>query len=190
VAHDSDLRGQPDRPGRDLAPPRGAQLGAHDAAGLRLDTPERILVNPEQQPATLVAILPTAHRRTHPTLEDHEWDAAELQGGGREAGDPAAGDPGRGRPCPRLGVCAERGVSDFAQVINELADILTAPDSWPGLGAESARRRRDRVGHVQTMTDRLSRAARLPAWIRDLVLPPVGPRTYRATYGPLRDPGF
>jgi 2-polyprenyl-6-methoxyphenol hydroxylase-like FAD-dependent oxidoreductase len=71
-----------------------------------------------------------------------------------------------------------------------LADILAAADHWPDLGAEFARRRRKRVEHVQTMTDRLSRAATLPPRIRDLVLPLAGPRTYRATYGPLRDRGF
>lgn len=71
-----------------------------------------------------------------------------------------------------------------------LADILAAPDRWPDLGAEFARRRRERVEHVQTMTDRLSRTAMLPTWLRDLVLPLTGPRTYRATYGPLRKGGF
>ena len=38
------------------------------------------------------------------------------------------------------------------------------------------------------MTDRLSRAARLPGWLRDAVLPVLGPRTYRETYAPLREP--
>ncbi len=36
------------------------------------------------------------------------------------------------------------------------------------------------------MTDRLSKAAALPTWIRDAVLPFVGPRSYRETYGPLQ----
>ena len=38
------------------------------------------------------------------------------------------------------------------------------------------------------MTDRLSRAARLPGWLRDRLLPVVGPRTYRETYGALKQP--
>jgi hypothetical protein len=38
------------------------------------------------------------------------------------------------------------------------------------------------------MTDRLSRAARLPIWIRDTLLPFIGPRSYRETYQPLRLP--
>ena len=38
------------------------------------------------------------------------------------------------------------------------------------------------------MTDRLSRAARLPGWLRDAILPILGPRSYRETYGPLRGP--
>jgi hypothetical protein len=38
------------------------------------------------------------------------------------------------------------------------------------------------------MTDKLSRAGRLPAWLRDSLLPIIGPRTYRETYRPLRDP--
>jgi 2-polyprenyl-6-methoxyphenol hydroxylase-like FAD-dependent oxidoreductase len=71
-----------------------------------------------------------------------------------------------------------------------IADILAVPDHWPDFGAQFARRRRQRVEHIQSMTDRLSRAATLPPWVRDLLLPYVGPRTYRATYGPLREPGF
>jgi hypothetical protein len=38
------------------------------------------------------------------------------------------------------------------------------------------------------MTDRLSRAARRPGWLRDTVLPFTGPRTYTAAYQPLRAP--
>jgi hypothetical protein len=44
------------------------------------------------------------------------------------------------------------------------------------------------VEHVQKMTDRLSRTAGLPGWLRDAILPVVGPRTYRESYGPLREP--
>jgi 2-polyprenyl-6-methoxyphenol hydroxylase-like FAD-dependent oxidoreductase len=69
-----------------------------------------------------------------------------------------------------------------------LADLLAGPTDWSGVGVEFERRRRPRVQHVQSMTDKLSRAARLPGWLRDAVLPIMGPRTYRETYGPLREP--
>jgi 2-polyprenyl-6-methoxyphenol hydroxylase-like FAD-dependent oxidoreductase len=69
----------------------------------------------------------------------------------------------------------------LAELLNELGD-------WSGVGDEFERRRRPRVEHVQAMTDKLSRAARLPGWLRDGLLPIVGPRTYRQTYGPLREP--
>lgn len=67
-----------------------------------------------------------------------------------------------------------------------LAELLHSGEGWASAGAEFERRRRDRVEHVQRMTDRLSRAAALPGWLRDLILPVVGPRTYRATFGPLK----
>ena len=69
-----------------------------------------------------------------------------------------------------------------------VAEVLASADDWAGAGAEFARRRRDRVEHVQRMTDRLSRSAGLPGWLRSLVLPVIGPRSYRATYAPLRTP--
>ena len=69
-----------------------------------------------------------------------------------------------------------------------LAELLAASHDWSGVGAEFERRRRPRVDHVQLMTDRLSKAAGLPIWLRDLVLPVLGPRTYRETYTPLREP--
>ena len=69
-----------------------------------------------------------------------------------------------------------------------LADLLASRPDWDDLGPEYERRRRPRVTHVQTMTDRLSRAAALPGWLRDTLVPVVGPRTYRETYGPLRTP--
>jgi len=34
----------------------------------------------------------------------------------------------------------------------------------------------------------MSRSAALPGWLRDAILPVVGPRTYRETFGPLREP--
>ena len=69
-----------------------------------------------------------------------------------------------------------------------LAEILAGAAEWNDAGREFERRRRRRVEHVQTMTDRLSRAARLPPWLRDPILRAVGPRSYRATYEPLRNP--
>jgi 2-polyprenyl-6-methoxyphenol hydroxylase-like FAD-dependent oxidoreductase len=69
-----------------------------------------------------------------------------------------------------------------------LAELLAARDDWARVGEEFERRRRPRVEHVQKMTDRLSRAAGLPSWLRDAILPILGPRSYRETYGPLREP--
>ena len=67
-----------------------------------------------------------------------------------------------------------------------LGEILANAANWNDAGRELQRRRRLRVEHVQTMTDRLSRAARLPPWLRDPILRVIGPHSYRATYGPLR----
>ena len=69
-----------------------------------------------------------------------------------------------------------------------LADLLATCDDWAEVGVEFERRRRPRVEHVQHMTDRLSRSAALPGWLREIVLPLIGPRSYRDTYGPLRTP--
>lgn len=69
-----------------------------------------------------------------------------------------------------------------------LAEILATEPDWARAGPAYERRRRPRVGHVQAMTDKLSRTAGLPTWLRDLVLPRTGPKIYAATYGPLREP--
>lgn len=69
-----------------------------------------------------------------------------------------------------------------------LAERLAARTEWSGLGPDYEARRRPRVTHVQAMTDRMSRTAHLPAWARRLLLPVLGPRSYRATYAPLRAP--
>jgi 2-polyprenyl-6-methoxyphenol hydroxylase-like FAD-dependent oxidoreductase len=71
-----------------------------------------------------------------------------------------------------------------------LADLLAAHGDWSEVGAEYERRRRPRITHVQAMTDRLSRTAGLPIWLRDRILPLVGPRTYREAYGPLLTPAL
>jgi 2-polyprenyl-6-methoxyphenol hydroxylase-like FAD-dependent oxidoreductase len=75
--------------------------------------------------------------------------------------------------------------AEDALVLGELLDEL---GDWSVAGDQFEQRRRPRVEHVQAMTDKLSRAARLPVWLRDGLLPIVGPRTYRETYRPLRDP--
>ena len=67
-----------------------------------------------------------------------------------------------------------------------LSSLLAATDDWDGVGASYESQRRSRVTHVQTMTDRLSRAAGLPPWLRNTILPFIGPRTYRETYEPLK----
>jgi 2-polyprenyl-6-methoxyphenol hydroxylase-like FAD-dependent oxidoreductase len=67
-----------------------------------------------------------------------------------------------------------------------LADLLAARDDWTRVGAEFERLRRPRVAHVQAATDKMSRIAALPARLRDLVAPLLGPRAYREAYGPLR----
>jgi 2-polyprenyl-6-methoxyphenol hydroxylase-like FAD-dependent oxidoreductase len=69
-----------------------------------------------------------------------------------------------------------------------LGDILTDGRPWSEVHAEYERRRRPRVDHVQAMTDKMSRAANLPAALRTALMPFVGPRSYAATYGPLRAP--
>ncbi|MBG0564266.1 FAD-dependent monooxygenase [Actinoplanes aureus] len=63
---------------------------------------------------------------------------------------------------------------------------LLAEGDWDTVGARYEQRRRERVAHVQAATDRFSRAAGLPIWLRDRLLPLIGPRTYRETYGVLR----
>ena len=69
-----------------------------------------------------------------------------------------------------------------------LAEILgrTPAKDWAQVGPEFEQVRRPRVAHVQAATDRMSRLARLPGWVRDLSAPVLGPRTYREAYGPLR----
>jgi 2-polyprenyl-6-methoxyphenol hydroxylase-like FAD-dependent oxidoreductase len=69
-----------------------------------------------------------------------------------------------------------------------LADLLAVREDWTTVGRDFEARRRPRVEHVQKMTDRMSRSAALPGWLRDAMLPVVGPRTYREAFGPLREP--
>ena len=67
-----------------------------------------------------------------------------------------------------------------------LAELLEDEHAWAQAGLAFARRRRARIEHVQSMTDRFARVARLPPWLRDLTTPVIGPLTYRATYEPLK----
>lgn len=69
-----------------------------------------------------------------------------------------------------------------------LAELLASTEDWATVGAAFDERRRARVTHVQAMTDRLSKAAAMPIWLRNAIMPIVGPRSYRQTFGPLRTP--
>jgi 2-polyprenyl-6-methoxyphenol hydroxylase-like FAD-dependent oxidoreductase len=80
-----------------------------------------------------------------------------------------------------------QGAALAAEDASVLAELLATRDDWAMVGGEFERRRRPRVEHVWKMTDRLSRTAGLPGWLRDAILPVVGPRTYRETFGPLRE---
>ena len=67
-----------------------------------------------------------------------------------------------------------------------LAECLAAGQPLPvALGAYELRRR-PRVQHVQAMTDAMSKAAKLPTIVRNLLMPFMGPKRYRQTYSPLR----
>ena len=67
-----------------------------------------------------------------------------------------------------------------------LAEVLAVTSDWSEVGEAFERARRARVDHVQTVTDKMSRLAGLPTWLRDLGAPVLGPRAFRAAYGPLR----
>lgn len=67
-----------------------------------------------------------------------------------------------------------------------LAGLLADCPDWGTVGETYERLRRPRVEHVQAMTDRVSRSARLPGWLQRRLLPIVGPKSYRSTYEPLR----
>ena len=68
-----------------------------------------------------------------------------------------------------------------------LAEELATHPDW-ALALETYQARRTpRISHVRNMTDATSRAARMPSWLRDLILPVLGPRTFRKSYGLLKD---
>lgn len=68
-----------------------------------------------------------------------------------------------------------------------LAELLGSRD-WETVGGQWERLRRGRVTHVQAATDQLSRAVVKPAWLRNILLPAIGQRSYRSAYGLLRTP--
>lgn len=69
-----------------------------------------------------------------------------------------------------------------------LSALLAERTDWGTVGPPYEALRRPRAARVQAMTDRLSRTARMPGWAGNLLLPVIGPRSYRATYSPLRTP--
>ena len=69
-----------------------------------------------------------------------------------------------------------------------LAGLLASAADWDTVGARFEEIRRPRVAHVRAATDRFSRAAGLPGWVREPLMPVIGPRVYRAAYAPLREP--
>ena len=67
-----------------------------------------------------------------------------------------------------------------------LSGLLSHEDEWTKVVRRFEEVRRPRVAHVQTMTDKLSRSAKLPTRLRNFLMPFVGPKSYAATYGPLK----
>ncbi|KAF1003563.1 MAG: 2-heptyl-3-hydroxy-4(1H)-quinolone synthase [Luteibacter sp.] len=67
-----------------------------------------------------------------------------------------------------------------------IAELVGKHGAGPETGSRFESLRRSRVDHVQAMTDRLSKAARLPHTLRSLLMPFITPRSYVATYEPLK----
>lgn len=63
-----------------------------------------------------------------------------------------------------------------------LAGIVSDTGDMAAVGRRFEQARQPRVAHVQAMTDRLSKSARLPYGLRRFIMPFVVPRSYRATY--------
>lgn len=68
-----------------------------------------------------------------------------------------------------------------------LGRCLAQTSDVPAALIEYEAKRRSRVAHVQHQTDTMSKAAKLPAALRNLLLPVVGPKRYRETYGRLKE---
>ncbi|MEN3403861.1 NAD(P)/FAD-dependent oxidoreductase [Brucella melitensis] len=71
-----------------------------------------------------------------------------------------------------------------------LAKLVSQKVEQPELFDQFEKLHRPRVNHVVAMTDKMSKAAKIPSFAQKLLLPIVGPRNYEATYGPLRDGNF
>ena len=67
-----------------------------------------------------------------------------------------------------------------------LAELLHRSGDWSKVGSTFEVVRRPRVDHVQAATDKMSRLARMPLWLRDRAAPRLGPRAFRDAYEPLR----
>lgn len=74
-----------------------------------------------------------------------------------------------------------------AEVLAGLLAAAPVSAAAPEAAAEFERVRRARVTHVQTQTDRFSRTAAMPGWLREITAPLGGKASYRAAYGPLRE---
>ncbi len=81
-----------------------------------------------------------------------------------------------------------QGVALAMEDASVLAECLTASGNIANALINYEDRRRPRVAHVQSMTDKMSKAARLPSFVRDLLMPFIGSRTYARTYTPLKEP--
>jgi 2-polyprenyl-6-methoxyphenol hydroxylase-like FAD-dependent oxidoreductase len=68
----------------------------------------------------------------------------------------------------------------LAACVSDHADIQSALANFQD-------RRIKRVTHVRALTDAMSKAAKLPPIVRNLLLPIVGPKRYRQTYGLLKE---
>ncbi|MDR6935775.1 NAD(P)/FAD-dependent oxidoreductase [Luteibacter sp. 3190] len=67
-----------------------------------------------------------------------------------------------------------------------LAGIVAECDDPGAIGPRFEQARQPRVAHVQAMTDKLSKAARLPHALRTILMPFITPKSYRGTYEPLK----
>jgi prepilin-type processing-associated H-X9-DG protein len=81
-----------------------------------------------------------------------------------------------------------QGTALAAEDALTLADVLAGGD-WDAAGVRYQERRRERVRHVQEVTDPFSQALALPQEIRDLRMPVAGPKAYHQAFGPLRQRG-
>ncbi|CUR58695.1 putative Monooxygenase, FAD-binding [metagenome] len=83
-----------------------------------------------------------------------------------------------------------QGVAMALEDALALGRLLTSTpaDDWGRVGPRFEALRRPRVGHVQSATDRMSRLAALPGWLRDVSATALGPKSYRAAYEPLLGP--